>query len=262
MRTILLLASVGCAYAQLTIQAGSPSDVFHTPTAVCVWSGATSLNPPCVTQFKDAVGTLFYAAAPAVLTYTLPAPAGTCDVAITAYEPNKTAAGQRVFSVSAQGQASGPIDLFTLAGLGKPYTLLRAGVPVMNGTIAVQFVPMVGNPVVQTLALQNCQPPVVAPPSTLPITIAPDGTIVLTGNLFVTGGIFSGANVQNAVWRCTGATGPASDCTGLYFIQIALQDGTVLKVIGSAPADPTFTITPQWAPIPLPSPPPATPPTK
>lgn len=153
----------GAAFGQLTVQAGAPTDVYHGQPPQCVFSGSTALNAPCTTVYTDATvkavpPTLFYEVG-AALTYTLPAPVGVCDVALLTWEPNKAAAGQRVFSVLANGISSGPLDLFALVGLAQPYTLTLPGVPVANGQIVVQLLPSVGNPVVSTLSVQNCVPP-------------------------------------------------------------------------------------------------------
>lgn len=182
-RLLLLMVLTLPAFGQLTVHAGAPADTFHTPTQQCSFVGSTPLNPPCTTVYSDALGTLFYAVAPTVLTYTLPAPAGTCDLRITAWEPNKAAAGQRVFDIIAQGQDSGPLDLFSLAGLRQQYTFVRTGLPVMNGAIVVQFMPVVGNAVVSSLTL-TCQPPPSPPTLTgVPCDAPPDG--ILAPNLYI-----------------------------------------------------------------------------
>lgn len=54
--------------------------------------------------------------------YSIPVPAGVYVGWITFVEPNKTAAGQRLMTVSIQGQTSAPLDAFALAGGDdKPY---------------------------------------------------------------------------------------------------------------------------------------------
>lgn len=143
------------------VVAGSAADHYHQPMVPCRFSGSTVLNPPCAALYSDATvvsSTLLYAVGQP-LTYTLPAPAAVCDVAIMAWEPNKTGVGQRVFSIQAGDRSSGPIDLFALAGQKRLYRLILPSVPAVNGQITVQFLPLIGNPVVSSLQLQNCSTP-------------------------------------------------------------------------------------------------------
>lgn len=54
--------------------------------------------------------------------------------------------------------------------------------------------------------------------------------------------------------KCNGATGPASDCVGLYLVDLVAADGTALKIIGAPPApgvmiDPTQWTRVQLAPV-------------
>jgi len=249
-----LLALAASAIAQPTsgsVLAGSPADTFHTPTQVCTFSGAVALNPPCVTVYTDpALGTLFYGYAGLPFSFAIPMSSnGTCDVLVTAYEPNKTATGQRKYTIQVGTQAQ-VVDLFALVGQKTLATITFPAVPITNNLLSISFQSLIGNPLVQRITWQNCK----APAQTLPITLAPDGSVVISASLYVKGAVFSDVNATNAAWACTGATSPTSDCTGTFYVQLALADGTTLKLIGTAPPDPSFTITPQWTPLLLPTP--------
>lgn len=188
MKFLLLLFVSITTWGQMTLVAGSAGDIYHTPTNLCLFSGAVARNPPCVTNYSDVTmspATLFYGYSALPFTYTLPAPNGTCDLTLTFIEPNKTGPGQRVFTATVQGTTTPPIDIWAHAGLKKPYVMSFPGVKVTAGSITVTFQPVnpvTGNPVVSILSISNC-----VPVKYLQITIAPDGTIVVNGSVHITG---------------------------------------------------------------------------
>lgn len=74
---------------------------------------------------------------------TFPAPPGFYRLTVTLVEPNKTAAGQRVFSISANGAPTGALDLWANAGtLGRTTVQMLA---LSNGRIRLDFVATAGN---------------------------------------------------------------------------------------------------------------------
>lgn len=241
----ILFLALPLAAQQFTIDAGSTTDRNFT-------GGYVYAN-----TFLAATGIHKDMRAGATFAYDVPVVSGSCSATLDLIENRATgpnpatdsAIGTRVFTVTSP-TTSTTIDIFALAGAQRPFQLALPPIPVSDGHLRLRFTAAKGNAVLSGLEV-NC----VAPP-TLPITVASDGTVVITGNLYVTGGIFSGINASNAVWRCNGPTSPTSDCTGMYFVQVAMQDGTLLKIVGVSP-DPDFAITPQWIPVPLPSPPPA-----
>ena len=82
------------------------------------------------------------------ITYTIPVPAGPATVTLSFIEPNKTAAGQRVFHVVVQGSTliGNSNDLFSLAGLLTPYS--QTFQVISTGTITVTLAGVVGNAVI------------------------------------------------------------------------------------------------------------------
>jgi hypothetical protein len=56
-------------------------------------------------------------------------------------EPNKTAAGQRVFTITANDQTIAGVDIFARAGLKTPTTIERGAVQVTDGFLHLAFTP-------------------------------------------------------------------------------------------------------------------------
>lgn len=81
--------------------------------------------------------------------YDIPLAPGLYAVSLSFIEPNKTAAGQRRFTVAIAGQQTPVLDLFALAGR-QPYTL-RTIALVGAGLLAIQFSGVLGNAVVSTI---------------------------------------------------------------------------------------------------------------
>jgi hypothetical protein len=79
------------------------------------------------------------------LHYRIPLPSGVYVGWLTFVEPSKTAVGQRLQTVSIQGQVSAPIDVFGLAtGQDKPYKFLFVAI-VSTGILDIQIVSQVGS---------------------------------------------------------------------------------------------------------------------
>jgi Malectin domain len=79
-------------------------------------------------------------------------------------EPNKSAAGQRVFSVAANGvPVISSLDLFAVAGLLKPWDASFT-VAAPDGRISLTFAPSVGNAVVSAIQVDDVSPPPPAVP--------------------------------------------------------------------------------------------------
>lgn len=112
-----LFASALAAAQSLTLDAGAPGDQYYSAGSVAYTIPAGA--PP-------GLATLRYGPS---FTYAIPLANGSYTVALTFVEPNKTAAGQRVFTVTENGQTSPPLDVFMMAGLLKPFTLTMS-VPV------------------------------------------------------------------------------------------------------------------------------------
>jgi|SRR5882724_4141579 len=178
MKSLLLsAASLFCSAQSITIPAGSPNDQYFTG-GVGAWP-VPLVSPNAFLRY----GTNFK--------YDIPLANGIYTVSVVMAEPNKTAAGQRIFTVSANGQTSGPIDLFRITGgINQPYTLPMLAL-VGAGFLRLQFTASAGNAVVSS------------------ITATPLPSI--------------------AQWTaCVGAPSSMSSCMGLEFFSIIKADGSVV----------------------------------
>jgi hypothetical protein len=85
--------------------------------------------------------------------YNIPVPNGIYLINITMVEPNKTGAGQRVFTVAANGQTSAPIDLYAITGaINIPYVFPMEAL-VGAGFLRLQFQATAGNAVVSAISI-------------------------------------------------------------------------------------------------------------
>lgn len=142
----------------ISIDAGGPGDRFFSPTSTCAANGSCVF--PDATMGTSPYDTLRYGYSMAPLTYAIPVPNGTCDVTLGFSEPNKTAAGQRVFSIAANDQAVAGVDIFARAGAAKTIvTIALPGVVVSSGVLQIRFTPQPGtwNAFVSNIAAV-CQP--------------------------------------------------------------------------------------------------------
>lgn len=120
--------------------------------------------------------TLLYGYGGFPFTCTVPVASDTVDVVLGFYEPNKTAAGQRVFNVSVNGAGAVPVDVFALAGLKKYTTIIIPKAQAVSGVVRISFTGVVGNALVSTIALNAVTPPPPPPPPTInekPVAIKP-----------------------------------------------------------------------------------------
>lgn len=139
------------------IDAGGPGDQYFVGPDRCSAGGACS--------FTDAVmgpvpyNTIRYGFAMIPLVYRIPAPNGTCQVSLGFSEPNKTAAGQRVFTIAANGVIVADVDVFDRAGGAHLPTTIALAAPVTTGVLEISFTAKPGtwNAFVSSIAV-TCQP--------------------------------------------------------------------------------------------------------
>jgi Malectin domain len=86
--------------------------------------------------------------------YDIPMTNGFYTVTFRLLEPNKTAVGQRIFTITANGVHSDPIDIFAMAGANAP-TYINLLVLVGNGHLRIDFAASVGNAVVSAMEILN-----------------------------------------------------------------------------------------------------------
>jgi len=181
--------SLSCGWAQvpnITIAAGSPTDQYFSGGI-----GAWAVPLPAPLSF------LRYSQptdpkCPSCIRYDIPLPRGVYAIDITLVEPNKTAAGQRIMNITANGQTTANIDVFAATGgINVPYN-----VPLMAlvgaGFLHLQFNAVVGNAIVSKIA------------------VAPYPPVIVTS------------------WEtCSGAP-IGSDCSGIERITIQKADGSTV----------------------------------
>jgi hypothetical protein len=148
MKGIIILFAVGTAIAQpVTIAAGSSADQYYSAGST-PWLQAGA--PAGFTTLRYAPG----------FSYTIPVQNGLYAVNLGFIEPNKSGAGQRVFTVTANGQQTAPIDLFKLAGqVNLPYAAPTIYAFVGAGFLTLQFAATAGNALVSTISVQPLLPP-------------------------------------------------------------------------------------------------------
>lgn len=123
----------------ISIDAGGPGDKYFSPPSTCASNGSCAYPDP--KMGPPPYDTLRYGFGMAPFSYTIPAPNGNCDLTLGFSEPNKTAAGQRIFTIAANGQTVADVDIFARAGLLTPTTIALGQVPVTDGFLHLTFTP-------------------------------------------------------------------------------------------------------------------------
>jgi hypothetical protein len=86
-------------------------------------------------------------------TYDIPVTNGFYNVKFDLLEPNKAAAGQRVFTISVNGTTSDPIDIFKITGAINTKTAIQLMAIVGNGHLRITFQASIGNAVVSAIEI-------------------------------------------------------------------------------------------------------------
>ncbi len=81
----------------------------------------------------------------------IPLAPGSYQGSLIFVEPNKTATGQRIFTVSVQGQTSLPVDVFAAAGLDKPYAFPFVVTINVPGVLDIVLTASMGNAVLSAI---------------------------------------------------------------------------------------------------------------
>jgi hypothetical protein len=139
-RWLLSLLFGGCASAQIvSIATGSPVPVApYTQDQYFTGGTARPLDTTIGTGIYQTTrfGTNF--------SYHIPVAPGVYSILLRLSDPTSTGIGQRVFTVTVNGNTSAPIDLFALIGARTPYTLPLYAVA-GAGFIDLTFKSTVGN---------------------------------------------------------------------------------------------------------------------
>jgi hypothetical protein len=126
----------------IAIDAGGPGDQYFVGPDKCAAGGACAFTDS--TMGPGPFATIRYGYGMIPLVYRIPAPIGSCDLALQFSEPNKTAAGQRVFTVVANDQTLVDVDILARAGAAKTPTTINLTVQVANGLLQISFTPKPG----------------------------------------------------------------------------------------------------------------------
>ncbi len=159
---VFLCLPLGAQTFPLLINAGGPAVVTPQGSFLAdqflngsVWTPA---NDPAMGTMPDVYQTLSYGV---TMICNIPVSAnGLYSVALLMLEPNKTGPGQRVFTVTINGDTKGPLDLFALTG-GKliPYEVDYLFFEVER-QITITFRASVGNAVVSAIIIRGGGTPV------------------------------------------------------------------------------------------------------
>lgn len=170
----------------LSIVSGSPGDQYFV--------GGVSYTNADLT-------TLRYAPS---FAYSIPLTNGLYRVTLRFEEPNAIAAGKRLFSVAANGQATESLDLFKLAGGALKGYSRNLLVLVGAGTLKIQFQATLGNAVITGIDVN-------------PAALSMNGLVV--------------SNYLDKWSACT-VQGEMANCAGLFYIRIRKPDGTSEELVG------------------------------
>lgn len=110
------------------------------------------------TPYTDAAMTdpnLRYGYNGAAFAYSIPIPNGLYKVTLTIFEPNKTAAAQRIFNVWANGQNLTAVDPFAAGAINKQHpAVIQLLVIVQAGVLRLDFKPVLSNPLISSIAVE------------------------------------------------------------------------------------------------------------
>lgn len=237
---------------QITFAPGVAGDSFCSKPVVPCRNGAACFY----TDATMTPSTMLYGFGGSPLKCSIPLALPSADLFLGFIEPNKTAAGERVFKVSVNGGNEIIVDPFQSAGLKKFFTVKFPNVSPVSGFVTVTFTAVTGNAVVSIITVS---PPVLTgSPAPLPITVDPDGAVRISADVRVTGGLSTGFGSQRptdsfvnlddgtfingltgkfALGTCTlqaqAGWVVAIDCSGSAAVTAPTQDAS-LKVLGTS----------------------------
>ncbi len=139
---LLLIAGVASSQI-LSIACGSP--VAIGPYSADQYFSGGIARPKDTTIGTGIYQTNRYSQGTQSFSYRIPVAAGTYNVALRLSDPTSTAAGQRIFTVTVNGNKSAPIDIFAVVGARKPYTPLLYWAQAGAGFIDIVFQSTKGN---------------------------------------------------------------------------------------------------------------------
>ncbi len=165
---LLLLLVLSVSLDAATVLRMSCGGTGGTDPAGNTWAGDTSFsggavwtktNQPSMGSQPAPYQSLRYSAG-AAFSYSLFVPPGNYSLTLKFLEPNKTASGQRIFSVNVNGVTGiQNLDVFAAAGGAmKPYDrTVQVSSP--NGNITLNLLPNIGNAILSGIQLDSIDPP-------------------------------------------------------------------------------------------------------
>jgi hypothetical protein len=127
----------------LTINAGSATDQYFT-------GGKAWTMPAAAAPFP----TLRFGAS---FSYDVSVVPGLYSIALVMVEPNALANGQRLFTVTINGQETGPIDVFSLVHADNVSTVFMGYALAGVGAIHLQFTGKTGNAIVSQIVISKVE---------------------------------------------------------------------------------------------------------
>ncbi len=172
MKSLLFLFAATAFSQVVTIDAGSATDQYFSldQTASYKYTTAALSMQPGV--YKDLRG----AYPGKTIHYDIPVPNGsTCNVKIDLIEPrpagtdpaSTVAVGLRVFTVTANGITTQPIDIFASVGSLKAYPYALSLIPITDGFLHMDFAASSRLVPVVSAIERDCQPPPAVPSLTM-----------------------------------------------------------------------------------------------
>ncbi len=153
--------------------------------SICINSGGPSIPPPTTdacgfTQDKySTTGNIWGPGSPgyvplptgiwstlrygASFSYDIPVTNGLYQTKFDLIEPTQNGPALRRFTISANGVTSAALDLWQLAGMGVPYSLTFAAVPVTNSNLHLTFTAAIRSAVISAIEVTPVPPPSSAP---------------------------------------------------------------------------------------------------
>ncbi len=218
------------------------------------WSGGTvSTGSYAVANTID--DPLYYTRRYGNMTYTKPADNGVYTLKLYFADPTMTAAGKRVFNVSAQGtQILSNFDIFAVAG-AKTANIQTFTINITTGQLSLVFSNIVDNAIVSAIQLTPNQPNQPAAPTGLTATAGDSNSINLswTDNATNESGYKIERSKDNVNWTLIAPNLPANTTsypdTGLtpntkYFYRVRATNGGLDSVYSNVTSGTTIVAAP------------------
>jgi Malectin domain len=136
--------------SSVVIQCGSPTDKYFVGG---VPDPSNPASKPWPMPLPAPLAFLRYSQPGSPISYNIPVTNGAYAVNVTLAEPNKTGPGQRIFTITVNGQTTDPIDIYAATG-GQNIPFVVPLLPVVSaGYVRLQFTAIAGNAVVSEISV-------------------------------------------------------------------------------------------------------------